>query len=236
MQPFFEFLADKWWLIFVFMGPLAAAGGWWQEQSRRRHKRRLEIIRAKAELKTLPHQGPGEPPALTRPAPVADQLEKLFAAQEAVTARWLDYELDVAKLIAYPAMSDGRQPLTAVFIRAQREAQALRPSSSDAKVTAEQVERYRVAVTDMETAFELAEREARRVKDSGFTEAERSRLATAQRLLNVAVDDAATPAERQVAYKRVCQELDGLIAVSDAADEVLQKKVGLQLPPGAASA
>ena len=47
------------------------------------------------------------------------QLDALFAAHDGVTTRWLDYELDVAKLIAYPAMSDGRQPLTAAFLRAK---------------------------------------------------------------------------------------------------------------------
>ena len=39
---------------------------------------------------------------------------------DAVTSRWLEYELDVAKIIAFPAMSDGRQPLTAAFLRAKR--------------------------------------------------------------------------------------------------------------------
>lgn len=233
MQPFFEFLAGNWWLLFVFMGPIAAVGRWWQTEAKRRHKRRLEIIRAKGELKAVRHHGAGDPPPLTRPAPVADQIEKLTAAQDAVTARWLDYELDVAKLIAYPAMSDGRQPLTAAFIRAQKNAAALRPASPQAKLSAEQLSAYREAVTEMETAFELAEREARRQKDSGFSDGERRRLSTAQKLLSVAVDQAATPAERQVAYRRVREELDGLIDISDAADAALQKKVALQLPPGA---
>ncbi|MFM9745636.1 hypothetical protein ACKI2C_49630, partial [Streptomyces brasiliscabiei] len=55
------------------------------------------------------------------------------------------------------------------------------------------------------------------------------RLQTAQQLLSVAVDGGATPAERQVAYKRVREELDGLIVVSDDAITILEEKVALPL-------
>ena len=58
----------------------------------------------------------------------------------------------------------------------------------------------------------------------------------AQQLLSVAVDSAATPAERQVAYKRVREELDGLIVVSDEAIVVLEKKVALPLDATASDA
>ncbi|WP_333783417.1 hypothetical protein [Microbacterium sp. ET2] len=123
-----------------------------------------------------------------------------------MTARWLDYELDVAKLIAFPAMSDGRQPLTAAFLRAKRVADRLRPPSATARISPEQLREYREAVTDYEVAFDLAERDARRLKDANFSAEERKRLDTAQQLLSVAIDEAATPAERQLAYRRVREE------------------------------
>ena len=62
-----------------------------------------------------------------------------------------------------------------------------------------------------------------------FTVMERKRLDTAQQLLTIAIDQAATPAERQVAYRRVREELDGLISLSDEAIEVLEGKVALEL-------
>ena len=65
-----------------------------------------------------------------------------------------------------------------------------------------------------------------------FTELERKRLDKAKQLITVAVDQAATPAERQLAYRRVRQELDGLISVSDEAAEILEQKVALELPSG----
>jgi hypothetical protein len=160
------------------------------------------------------------------------QLERLFAAHDAVIARWLEYELDIAKLIAYPAMSDGRQPLTAAFLRAKKMADGLRPATAKTKLTRDQLAEYRNAVTDFEVAFDVAERDARRIRDSGFTDTERKRLDTAKQLLSVAIDQAATPAERQLAYRRVREELDGLISLSDEAIVVLEKQVSLELTTG----
>ncbi len=233
---FFEFLGSYWWLVFPLIPVIGGISSALERSSSRRHKRKLEMIRAKGELRaaealarTAPVATVSEPKPITRPQPLPDQLAKLFAAHDAVTQRWLEYELDVAKIIDFPAMSDGRQPLTAAFLKAKRVADGLRPASATAKVTADQVAEYRAAVTDYEVAFDLAERDARRQSDSGFTEAERKRLQKAKQLLTVAVDAAATPAERQAAYKRARRELDGLIAVSDEAIVVLEKRVALEL-------
>lgn len=250
MEPFFDFLGGYWWLVFPLMGVMGGIGSAWERGARRRHRRRIEMLHAKAELKAAAR-------GATAPVPLADpatdrvtsaasagigrtppatststQLERLFASHDAVTARWLEYELDVAKLIAFPAMSDGRQPLTAAFLRAKRIADGLRPASAKARLTKEQLTEYRNAVADYEVAFDVAERDARRLKDSSFTTVERKRLDTAKQLLTIAVDEAATPAERQVAYRRVREELDGLISLSDEAIEVLENKVSLELTSG----
>lgn len=216
-----------WWLIFPVMGMAGGAYKAWERGAKARHQRRLELLKAKGELRaghTAPHAGGDASPQA--------QLERLFAAHDDVTARWLEYELDVSKLIAFPAMSDGRQPLTAAFLRAQRVADGLRPASAKTRLSPEQLAEYRAAVTDYEVAFDVAERDARRVKDSSFTEAERKRLDTAKQLLTVAVDQAATPAERQLAYRRVREELDGLLLLSDEAIDELEKKVSLEITSG----
>jgi len=229
VEALLAFLASHWWLWFVFGGSIVGGArgiaAWSSRAARRRHKRRLEIIRAKAEARALAAQplpaGVEESDTRSR----ADRLRRLMDAHDDVTRRWLDYELDVAKVIAFPTMSDGREPLTAAFLRAKKAADGLRPASADARVDADELAEYRDAVHDYEVAFDVAEQEARRVRDSGFTEAERKRLERAQQLLQVAVDQSATAAERQLAYKRVREELDGLISLSDAAVEVLEKKV-----------
>lgn len=229
-----SFVGQYWWLAFPLAGALGGLTRPWEAASRRRHERRIEElkieeIKAKA-LASAPLAAPAAPPAEQVSAPaISEQLQHLFDTHDAVTKRWLDYELDVAKMIAYPAMSDGRQPLTAAFLRAKKVADAARPASAK-KLTAASLSEYRAAVTDLEVAFDLAERDARRIRTTEFSPAERKRLDTAQQLLNVAVDQAATPAERQLAYRRVREELDGLISISDEAVDVLKKKVALQLP------
>jgi len=233
VDHFWTFAGSYWWLVFPLLGVAGGALRRWDVLAQRRHARRLEVMKAKAELKTITAStrmtGEDEPRPITKPSPLPDQLTKLFAVHDDVTARWLEYELDVARMIAFPTMSDGRQPLTAAFLRAKKIADRLRPASADARVSADQVAEYRAAVTDYEVAFDLAERDARRVRDSQFTDTERKRLATAQQLLAVALDQSATPAERQLAYRRVREEVDGLLALSDQAVEILENKVALQI-------
>lgn len=245
MEPFFDFARDYWWLVFpLVFGVFPAIGGWLSTASRRRHKRKLELIKARSEAKAreLEARGGGRKRGvLAASAAVTDSetaarqalLERLWADHDAVTQRWLDYELDVAKQIAFPSMSDGRQPLTAAFLRAQKKADALRPATLADLKNDDDLAEYLDAVGDYAVAFDVAERDARRVRDTGFSDAERERLAKAQQLLKVAVDTGATPAERQIAYKRVRAELDGLLSLSDAAVSHLEARVAQPLPPAA---
>lgn len=230
---------NYWWLLFPLMGMAGGAAKAWERNAKRRHERRLETLRLKTQLRTAEIEARGATrqaklrgPSFvdtTASVPSDDLLGRLFTEHDEVTARWLDYELDVAKLIAFPAMSDGRQPLTAAFLRAKKKADALRPASTDAKVSDTQVGEYLQAVGDYAVAFEIAEKDARRLRDSTFTEPERKRLDRAQQLLKVAVDESATQAERNVAYKRVREELDGLILLSDDAVTVLEKQVAREI-------
>ncbi|MFB4349641.1 hypothetical protein [Microbacterium sp. CR_7] len=238
IRGFWVWAGSYWWLIFPVMGMAGGAAKAWERSAKRRHERRLETLRVKAELKAAQiearaggrRQGPSVIDTTAPPVAPNTLLERLFAEHDEITARWLDYELDVAKLIAFPAMSDGRQPLVAAFLRAKRTADALRPASADAAVTEQQVSEYLDAVGAYAVAFEVAEKDARRLRDSTFTEPERKRLDRAQQLLKVAVDESATQAERNIAYKRVRDELDGLILLSDEAVQVLEKQVARELP------
>jgi hypothetical protein len=95
-------------------------------------------------------------------ASAADPLpiQRLFVAHDAVVARWMSYETDVAKAIAYPRMSDTREPATLAFFRAYREAQRLRPASARERIPPERFLEYRDAVGAMAAAFDEAERNA----------------------------------------------------------------------------
>ncbi|HEY8700696.1 MAG TPA: hypothetical protein VIM08_06990, partial [Arthrobacter sp.] len=188
MQPLYDFLTHYWWLVFPLSGVM---GGWsrsWQRSTERRHQRRLELYRLRNQ-------------SLQAEQVARAEVERLMTAHDAVNRRWLDYELDVGKLIDFPLMTDVREPLTVAFLRAKREADGLRPASAGELTAPSRLEAYRAAVNSFEVAFAVAEREARRIKDSNFSGPERQRLATARKLLRLAENEAATPAERQAAYR-----------------------------------
>jgi len=240
LQGFWGFAGAYWWLIFPLMGAAGGIGKAWERAAKRRHERRLETLRLKGEIKAAQLAARGQLAPAPAPTPsrqntsdqrdtTAQLLTKLFAEHDEITARWLDYELDVAKLIAYPAMSDGRQPLTAAFLRAKKTADALRPDSARARLSETEIAEYLDAVGTYAVAFDVAERDARRLRDANFSETERRRLDRAQHMLKVALDESATRAERQIAYKRVRDELDGLIVLSDDAVDVLERAVAGEL-------
>lgn len=194
-------------------------GGWmrqWSRASERRHRRRMELYKLKNQAVQAEQASQAE-------------VSALIAAHDAVNRRWLDYELDVGKLIDFPVMSDVREPLTVAFLRAKKEADRLRPAAPGDITTAARLGEYRSAVNAFELAFDVAEREAKRIKDHNFTELERQRLATARKLLNIAADQAATPAERQTAYKRARRELDGIIVLPEATLAALEEKIAGEL-------
>ena len=222
MNDILSFAGSYWWLVFPLSGVFAIWGKSFSEATERRHQRKMELYRLK-------HPGglptPLEaPPAARRSVPTKTQCEHVRRMHDEVDRRWLAYELDAAKLIDYPMMTDVREPLTVAFLRAKREADSLRPEDS-ASMTPEDLAAYRSAVTSYDVAFQIAETEARRVRASGFTTEERQRLETARRLVTVAIDDAATAAERQTAYRRARRELDGLIVLPDATVSSLEEKV-----------
>ena len=178
----------------------------------------------------MPQQQP-EADAAERAADRDRQIERILAEHDEVDRRWLDFELDVAKLIDYPLMTDMREPLTQTFHRAKRVADGLRPHEPAELRAAGALERYREAVRDYEVAFEAAVREAKRRAQTGFSDAERGRLQSAQRLMALAENDASTPAERQSAYKQARKELDGLIALPEATAHDIERRIAGELSP-----
>jgi hypothetical protein len=219
VEPFFDVVGHFWWLIFPLSGLF---GGWarsWSRASERRHRRRVELYKLRNQAAESERAN-------------QSQVRQLMDTHDAVNTRWLDYELDVGKLIDFPVMTDVREPLTVAFLRAKRLADGLRPEAPGDITTASRLAEYRQAVTGYELAFDVAEREARRIKDSNFTGPERERLAVARKLLRIASDAGATPAERQTAYKRARRELDGLIVLPDATLAALEGKIAGMIDAG----
>lgn len=95
-------------------------------------------------------------PTASAPRP----LERLQAEHDAITARWMRYETDAALQIAYPAMTDVKQPATAAYLRAAGVAVDARYAAT-ARAAPAEFAAYREAVADLERAFEAAEHAAR---------------------------------------------------------------------------
>ncbi|WP_051299372.1 hypothetical protein [Arthrobacter castelli] len=150
--------------------------------------------------------------------------EEMFALHDEILHRWSAYELDPARLIDYPLMTDLREPVTADMIRAMRRATRLRPDGASGHRRPASDSEYGQAVHAFEEAFLLAEAEAKRVKRGHFSEQEQQRLQTARQLLNVATDESSSPAERQGAYQQLRRAVDGLVAIPDTALAALEAR------------
>ena len=144
--------------------------------------------------------------------------------------RWLDYELDVGKLLDYPLMTDMREPLTQRFHRAKLRADFLRPADLGDLVDDRDVARqYLDAVEEYVTAFEVAEAEAIRRRRSDFSPDEQQRLARARSALRIASDTAATPQERERAFAVARRELDGLIVLPERTRAAIERGIAGEL-------
>ncbi|OBI15322.1 hypothetical protein A5712_28790 [Mycobacterium sp. E2327] len=226
-----HFASNFWWLIFPLGGSIGAGVRAVVAANERRADRRLERYRLKQQAKIAAAEAAGR--NRDNRAGSRRELTKIIAAHDRTDARWFDYELDLAKLLDFPMMTDMRAPLTIAFHKAKRRADLLRPEraadvESLAGDRAAQVE-YRDAVHEYISAFEIAEAEAIRRRRSDFSEDDQQRLARAQHLLHLAQDEAATREERQSAYLRATKELDGLIVLPAPARAAIESRIAGQI-------
>ena len=153
-------------------------------------------------------------------------LRRVLEEHGRTDARWLEYELDAAKLLDFPLMTDMRDPLTVAFHKAKLRAEFLRPvKAEDLLEDREAAAQYRAAVEDYVTAFNAAETEAMRRRRSDFSRADQQRIARAQNLLRVASDSAATPQERRNAYDLARKELDGIVVLPATTQAGIERRV-----------
>ncbi len=172
---------------------------------------------------------PTEQPANNRAAQWRS-LRRVIEEHGRTDARWLEYELDFAKLLDFPLMTDMRDPLTIDFHKAKLRADFLRPvKAEDLLDDRDAAAQYLAAVQDYATAFNIAEAEAKRKRRSDFSRADQQRIARAQSLLRVASDSAATPQERQNAYELARKELDGLVVFPTVTQASIERGISGQL-------
>lgn len=223
MDQVLNTVGGYWWLVFPLSGVI---GGWVRKTAKYNEKRRrdkIEMLRLKQGARATEQQAASES---------GTRIRRVLAAHDEVTQRWFAYETDLGTLIDFPMMTDMREPLTVDFHRAKVVADGLRPDDPAELADHLTYTEFRDAVQAERVAFDIAEREATRRRHRGFSAAEQTSLTLARKLVTVAVDDAATPAERQAAYRRARTELDGLIVVPPAASAVIERRIAGVLEAG----
>jgi hypothetical protein len=224
MGPFFHVVGSFWWLVFPLSGMVAGGLKAVAAANERRAERRLERYRIKQQTKVAVAQATGH--AKTSETANRREMTRVLDQHSRTDAKWLDYELDIAKLLDFPMMTDMRNPMTIDFHRAKRKADLLRPESVDDLMGDRDAQLdYRDAVTGYVSAFEIAEAEAIRRRRSDFSSEDQERIERAQHLIRLAADSGATPQERQNAYGRARKELDGLIALPATARASIEQKI-----------
>ena len=116
-----EFIGSYWWLVFPIGGALGGTINSLARNARSWDERRRQDKIELARIKYGARAAAAEQAKITQ-----SEIDRTLARHQAANKRWLDYELDVAKLIDYPLMTDMREPLTLDFHRAKRDADALR--------------------------------------------------------------------------------------------------------------
>ncbi|MEW1835065.1 hypothetical protein [Microbacterium sp. NPDC079995] len=134
-------------------------------------------------------------------------LARLMAAHDAIAARWMEYETDAARRLAFPALSDVRVPATAEFLRLEGVAREHRPASPAAKLTPEQFTTYRAAVDDVGRAFAAAEQEAWR--------------RAGHRPADAPSDAPAAPVWTVIAGEAIARSVDGITRAAEGAASAL---------------
>jgi Protein of unknown function (DUF2786) len=224
VAPLLEFAGHFWWLIFPFMGAIGGGIRAVAVANERRAQRRLERYRIKQQTKVALAEASGR--ARSNEAGYRREMTKVLERHDRTDARWLDYEIDIAKLLDFPLMTDMRDPLTMSFHRARSRADLLRPETVDDIVGDRDAQlEYRDAVHEYVTAFDVAEAEAIRRRRSDFSAEAQGRLERAQHLLRLASDDGATPQERQSAYAKAQKELVGLMVLPAATRASIERKI-----------
>lgn len=176
-----------------------------------------------------------------------EQAEALRALQSSRAATWQSFhdrhnallrkilhaETDWDTLFFMPALSDSSVPQTYAMLRAMRTANTLRdtagemPTHFDADYDLTKLPFPR-AVEDFALAWDVAERNARKVGQKNVPAAERRLIKQIRTLLDMAENSAATETERNLAYRRaqaLIGDLESIHIPAKAMEQLEERKL-----------
>lgn len=130
------------------------------------------------------------------------------------------YETDIVKIIKYPVMTDRTDAYTQEMVLALNAAKRLadEPATND----------FKAAVNALERAFLAAESNALRIASTQLSEEGLKKSQKAKDLFRIAANEASTEQEKKVAFVQGFKQLEGIIAVPEAAVDTFRVKIGLK--------
>lgn len=169
-----------------------------------------------------PHADRPTTPAVA--APTVTTLDEAIALFGSVKSAYAGYELDARKLLAYPALIDPQDPISATWYEVFGQACALEPEDSTLCPPAH-ADRFITAVLAAEKAWEAAEANARAVALDHLDAEQRNRLRRARRALDLALDPGTPAGEREAALAAALDLIKGIVALPDATSSRLRRAI-----------
>ncbi|MFK0047896.1 TcpD family membrane protein [Streptomyces sp. NPDC090741] len=137
---------------------------------------------------------------------------------------YADFATDILAVLDRPALADVTVPETERLIHAL-------DAARDTRTYADSESDYRAAVGKLEIAWESADRRARKQGTTLLPVPEQRAVQQARLLLATALDEHGNSHERQLAYRRAMQLIEGIIDVPREAAAELACITRLSLPP-----
>lgn len=167
------------------------------------------------------------------------QLAAARAAHETVKNAYAAFCFDPHSVFGRPLLNDVTEPSTAAFYEAQEQAAALETDPGQ-KIPDQHAVAYIAAVDVLTATWDAADAHAREVGVSRLTTGERTSLRRAQVALDRALDPRTPAGERELAYRRVLELIEGLIVLPEPAADQVRRQVAAApekpaLEPGSAN-
>jgi hypothetical protein len=138
---------------------------------------------------------------------------------DVIEQKYEEYAKDIVKIIKYPIMADLTDSYTAAFHSALRKTQRF---FDEGEMSA-----YKDSLDTLEDAFHVAESNARKISLSQLLPDERNKVTDARQMLALAMNDVSSETEKKNAFKGAMRNLEGIVAVPDAAIASLRQQIGL---------
>lgn len=136
-----------------------------------------------------------------------------------IESEYETYTTDIVKLIKYPAMVDTSIPEVGEFVYNLRVAKrAVKTSNAD---------KIKTLAETLERAFLNAENKVQTLVASHLDDGKKKSLKDAEKMFQLACNDASTEPEKKLSYKAGMRSLEGIIVVSDKATEKLKERIGI---------